>query len=148
LQRHSQAPVWAQNWPVRPVTIVVPTTAGSGLDTIARFLAQGLRERAGQPFIIENKAGAGGNIGAQYVARAAPDGYTAFFATHSTHCINPHVLKDSIDPVKDFQPVTTLVAIGLSNCRPAAGEVRTGRLRRWKRGRASSPRRATSSAAW
>jgi len=104
--------VCAQTWPAKPVTLVVGTTAGSGLDTIARFLAQGLRERTGQPFLIENKAGAAGNIGAQAVARAAPDGYTAIVATHSTHCINPHVLKGSIDPVKDFQPITTFAAIG------------------------------------
>ncbi len=103
---------WGQAWPSKPVTLVVGTTAGSGLDTIARFLAQGLREKTGQAFVIENKAGAAGNIGAQYVARAAPDGYTAIVATHSTHCINPHVLKGSIDPVREFQPITTFAAIG------------------------------------
>ncbi len=103
---------WSQSWPSRPVTLVVGTTAGSGLDTIARFLAQGLRERTGQPFIIDNRAGAAGNIGALAVAHAAPDGYTAIVATHSTHCINPHVLKGSIDPIRDFQPVTTFAAIG------------------------------------
>lgn len=103
----------AQSWPAKPVTLVVGTQAGAGLDTIARFLAQGLRERTGQAFVVENKPGAFGNIGAQAVARAAPDGYTAVMATHSTHCINPHMLKNpGIDPVRDFQPVTTFVAIG------------------------------------
>ena len=102
----------AQTWPAKPVTLVVGTSAGSGLDTIARYLAQGLRERTGQPFIVENKAGAAGNIGAQYVARAAPDGYTAVLGTISTHAVNPHVMRNvGIDPVNDFQPVTTIFFI-------------------------------------
>jgi len=103
----------AQTWPARPVTLVVGTSAGSGLDTIARFLSQELRERTGQPFLVENKPGAAGNIGAQYVARAAPDGYTAVVGTISTHAINPHLFRNTgIDPVKDFQPVTTFFYIG------------------------------------
>lgn len=103
----------AQTWPARPVTLVVGTSAGSGLDTIGRFLAQGLRERTGQAFVIENRAGAAGNIGAQSVARAAPDGYTAFVGTISTHAINPYMLRNvGIDPVRDFQPVTTIFFIG------------------------------------
>lgn len=107
------SPAHAQSWPAKPVTLVVGTQAGAGLDTIARYLAQGLRERTGQAFVVENKPGALGNIGAQAVARAAPDGYTAFMATHSTHCINPHLIKNlGIDPVRDFQPVTTFLAIG------------------------------------
>lgn len=102
----------AQNWPQKPVTVVVGTQAGAGLDTIARFLAERLRERTGQAFIIENKPGVQGNLGAQYVARAAPDGYTAFVGTISTHAINPYVLRNiGIDPVKDFQPVTTIFFI-------------------------------------
>ena len=65
----------AQTWPAKPVTIIVGTTAGSGMDSIARFVARELRERTGQHFVVENNPGAAGNIGAQAVARAAPDGY-------------------------------------------------------------------------
>jgi tripartite-type tricarboxylate transporter receptor subunit TctC len=113
------AGVWApaspgQVWPAKPVTVVVPTTAGSGLDVIARFLADGLRARTGQPFVVENRAGANAAIGAQVVARAAPDGYTVLVGNASTHAINPYFVKNlGYDPVKDFQPVTTMFAIGL-----------------------------------
>ena len=104
----------AQNWPVKPVTVVVPTTAGSGMDVIVRFLADGLKNRTGQPFVVENRAGADASIGSQAVARAAPDGYTVLVGAASTHGINPYFYKNlGYDPVKDFQPVTTLWAIGL-----------------------------------
>ena len=75
------APALAQAWPSRPVTMVVPFTAGTTSDVIARSLAQELHQKLGQPFIIENKGGAGGNIGAMNVARANADGYTILFAT-------------------------------------------------------------------
>jgi tripartite-type tricarboxylate transporter receptor subunit TctC len=105
---------FGQAWPAKPVTIVVPTTAGSGLDIIARFLGDGLRSRTGQPFIVENRAGANAAIGAQHVARSAPDGYTVLVGTASSHAINPFTIKNlGYDPVKDFQPVTTIFAIGL-----------------------------------
>ncbi len=108
------APAYAQNWPAKPVTVVVPTTAGSGMDVIVRFLADGLKNRLGQPFVVENRAGADASIGAQSVARAAPDGYTVLVGAASTHGINPYFYKNlGYDPVKDFQPVTTLWAIGL-----------------------------------
>ena len=104
----------AQVWPVKPVTVVVATTPGSGLDVITRFLNEGLHERLGQPFIVENRAGANGAIGAQAVARAAPDGYTLLVGTASSHGINPYFIKGlGYDPVKDFQPITTIFAIGL-----------------------------------
>ena len=104
----------AQAWPTKPVTVVVPTTAGSGLDVIARFLNDGLRERLGQPFIVENRAGANTAIGTQAVVRAAPDGYTLLVGTASSHGINPYFIKGlGYDPVKDFQPITTIFAIGL-----------------------------------
>ena len=103
----------AQSWPVKPVTVVVPTTAGSGLDVIARFLNEGLSERLGQPFIVENRAGANAAIGAQAVARAAPDGNTLLVGTASSHGINPHMFKSlGFDPINDFQPVTTLLTLG------------------------------------
>jgi tripartite-type tricarboxylate transporter receptor subunit TctC len=72
---------WAQAWPTRPVTIILPFAAGGGTDLLARGLAQDLSERFGQQFVVDNRAGAGGNIGAAAVAKAAPDGYTILFGT-------------------------------------------------------------------
>ena len=97
-------------WPAKTVIMVVGYPPGSGIDNVARFLAEGLRERTGQAFIIENKPGAVGNIAAQTVARAAPDGYTVLFTPNSSHGINSHMFKKlGFDPIRDFQPVTTLL---------------------------------------
>src|ERR671932_228235 len=74
-------PVAAQDYPTRPVTVVVPTGAGGAMDTVARLLAPQLEQRFGKPFIIENRPGAGTNIGATAVARSAPDGQTLLMAT-------------------------------------------------------------------
>ena len=79
----------AQNYPSRPVTIVAPFPAGGPLDTIARIIAEPMREALGQPVLIENVAGAGGNIGTLRVARAEPDGYTVGIGQWSTHVVNP-----------------------------------------------------------
>ena len=107
------APALAQTWPAKPVTMVVGYPPGSGIDNVARFLAEGLRERTGQPWIVENKPGAVGNLAAQAVARAAPDGYTVLFTPNSSHGINPHMFKKpGFDPIKDFQPVTTILTLG------------------------------------
>jgi tripartite-type tricarboxylate transporter receptor subunit TctC len=87
--------------------------AGSGIDTVARFLAEGLRSRTGQAFLVENRPGAAGNIAAAAVARAAPDGNTILFTPNSTHGINPSLYKTlGFDPVKDFAPVTTVLSLG------------------------------------
>lgn len=105
-------PVAAQ-WPSRPVTVVVGFPAGAGIDIFARFLADGLRERTGQPFIVENRPGAAANIAAQTVARAKPDGYTVLYTANATHAANIHLFKDiGFDPVKDFEPVTTFLENG------------------------------------
>jgi tripartite-type tricarboxylate transporter receptor subunit TctC len=97
----------ADAWPSRPITYVVPFTPGGSTDVIARTVGQKLSEALGQPVIIENKPGAAGAIGASYVAKAKPDGYTLFGGTISTHAINASLYKDlPYDPVKDFQPIT------------------------------------------
>lgn len=100
-------PAVAQTWPAKPVTMVVGSLAGSGPDAIVRFLAERLRERTGQPFVVENRAGGFGMVGAQAVARAPADGYTVLFAPVSI-AVNIHLFKNAgYDPVKDFAPVTT-----------------------------------------
>jgi len=99
----------AQQYPNKPITIVVPFTAGSGTDQQARNMAQALSTEYKVPVIVENKAGASGFIAAQYVAKAAPDGYTMLMTTNTTHAANEHLFKKlPYDPVKDFTPVTLL----------------------------------------
>jgi tripartite-type tricarboxylate transporter receptor subunit TctC len=96
-------------WPERPLRLVVPFPAGSSTDIIARIVAQKLSHRLGQQIVIENRAGASGNIGADAVAKAAPDGYTIGTATASTHAVaarlNPNL---PYDPIKDFAPVAMI----------------------------------------
>lgn len=99
-------PAHAQTWPSRPVTMVVPFTAGTTSDVIARSLAQELHQKLGQPFIIENKGGAGGNIGATNVARANADGYTILFATTGQAATNQLMYKKmDYSPQRDFASV-------------------------------------------
>lgn len=99
-------PAYAQAWPSRPVTMVVPFTAGTTSDVIARSLAQELGAKLGQTFVIENKGGAGGNLGAAFVARAQPDGYTILFATTGQAATNQLMYKSmDFDPQRDFAPV-------------------------------------------
>ncbi len=99
-------------WPNRPVRIVVPFAAGGTTDILARALAPELQKALGQPFLVENKPGAGGNTGAADVARAAPDGYTLLMGTVGTHAINAALYsKLPFDPVKDFVPVTLVAAV-------------------------------------
>jgi len=99
-------PACAQTWPQRPVTFIVSQSAGASPDVMARLIANKLSVTLGQSVIIENKPGAGNVIGAQAAARAAPDGYTFFFATSAALVTNPYMLKNlSYDPVKDFTPV-------------------------------------------
>src|SRR6266852_4126149 len=96
----------AQDYPARPVTIVVPTGPGGGMEMVARLLAPKLEQRLGKPFVIENRPGAGTNIGATAVARSAPDGHTLLMATSSTMAINASVYKSlPFDPMKDLMQV-------------------------------------------
>jgi tripartite-type tricarboxylate transporter receptor subunit TctC len=93
-------------WPDKPVRMVVPFAAGGGTDALARLLAARLSDDLGQQFIVENRVGAGGTIGAEYVARAAPDGYTALFVSASyAASSNPALYRTPYDPVKGITPI-------------------------------------------
>ena len=96
-------------WPERPIRLIVPFTAGSSSDTIARIVAQKLGERLGQQIVVENRVGAATIIGTEAVARAAPDGYTLGLANTTTHAASA-ALNASLpfDPVKDFAPVAMI----------------------------------------
>jgi tripartite-type tricarboxylate transporter receptor subunit TctC len=98
----------AQPYPLRPVTIVVPFAAGGPTDVIARTIAQHMRASLGQSVVVENVAGANGNIGVNRVARAAADGYTLSIGHWSTHVVNGAVYALSHDVVKDFEPVALI----------------------------------------
>jgi tripartite-type tricarboxylate transporter receptor subunit TctC len=95
-------------WPTRPVKIVVPYPPGGVNDTVARVLADRLRPLFGQPVIVDNRAGAGGTIGMEYVAKAE-DGHTVAFAATSPLTLNPHIMKVPYDPLKDFAPVGSVM---------------------------------------
>ena len=105
----SAVPALAQDFPSRPIRLVVPFAPGGVSDIVARAYAQGLEKALGQGVVVENRAGASGNIGTEMVARAAPDGYTLLLAFDGTIAINPHVYaKTGFDPVKDFAPITKI----------------------------------------
>jgi tripartite-type tricarboxylate transporter receptor subunit TctC len=105
---HAQEPAWPQ----KQVTIVVPFGAGGTTDVFARIVAEHLQAKYGQPFIIENRPGAGGNVGTAAVAKAAPDGHTLLVGTVSTHAINPFLYKNlSYDTERDFQPVSGIATL-------------------------------------
>src|SRR5436309_11658642 len=94
------------SYPSKAIRLVVSFAAGGPTDTVARIMGARMAELLAQPFVVENRAGAGGNIGADVVAKAPPDGYTLLMATVSTHAINPGLYKKmSYDPVRDFTPV-------------------------------------------
>lgn len=108
------APAVAQGdaFPTKPLRFVVPYPPGGPLDSMARLLAEKVRESLGQPIIVENRSGAGGNIGADLVAKAAPDGYTLVMGAVATHAINPWLFANlPYDPVKDFAPVTIVASV-------------------------------------
>jgi tripartite-type tricarboxylate transporter receptor subunit TctC len=102
------APAWAQTYPTKPVRVLIATSAGSNPDTIMRIVANGFTHAWHQQVIVDNRAGAGGNIGAELAARAPADGYTLFLA-HTNHSINATLYRKlSYDIVKDFSPVSLL----------------------------------------
>ena len=99
----------AQSFPSKPITIIVPFAAGSGTDQQARAFAQAITAEYKVPVVVDDKAGASGFIASQYVAKAAPDGYTVLMTTNTTHAANEHLFKKlPYDPVKDFTPVALL----------------------------------------
>ena len=99
------------SWPDRPIRLIVPFPAGSSTDTVARILGQKLGARLGQQIVVENRVGASGNLGADAVAKAAPDGYTMGIATASTHTVAPNLSPNlPYDPIKDFQPIALIGA--------------------------------------
>ena len=106
---------WAAAYPDRPIKLILPFPAGSATDGTARAIAEDLRKSLGQPVIIENQAGADGNIAAMNVKRAAPDGYTLLMSTNSAHAVNKTLYSNlAFDPEKDFEPVAGLIRIPLT----------------------------------
>lgn len=102
--------VLADDFPSRTIKIVVPAAAGGPTHITAQMLAEKMQASLGQPVIVEPKPGAGNNLGAEFVARSAPDGYTLLFATTGTHAINQTLFKKlPFDPIKDFEPVSLVV---------------------------------------
>ena len=99
----------AQDYPSKEIHLYVGFPAGTGADTLVRYIANKLRAKAGRPIIVENKVGMGGAIAAEAVARAKPDGYTLLLTGTNTHAIAPFMFKNlAYDPVKDFTPITTI----------------------------------------
>jgi len=100
----------AQDWPAKPIRFIVPYPPGGGTDVIARIVQPQLQEALGQTIVVENRGGAGGAVGTEVAARAAPDGYTFLF-TLSSHTINPLLYKLNYDVERDFAPVTLVVSV-------------------------------------
>ena len=99
----------AQNFPAKPITTVVGFEPGGGTDTVARIVARPLGEILGQQIVVENRAGAGGNIAVDYVAKSAPDGYTLVLANVGAIAVNPHIMKTTYDPLRDLTPISMAV---------------------------------------
>lgn len=102
----------AADYPTRPITMIVPFPAGGSTDLVARLVAQKMSESLGQTIVVENRGGAGGNIGSAAAAKAAPDGYTILMGTVATHALNSALYrKMPYDPVADFSPISLLVIV-------------------------------------
>ncbi|WP_326538907.1 tripartite tricarboxylate transporter substrate binding protein [Pseudorhodoferax sp.] len=105
-------PATAQAYPTKPITMIVPFSAGGTTDILARIVGQALSTELGQSVVIDNRAGAGGNIGGQLAARAPADGYTLFMGTVGTHAINEALYKKMpFDPIKDFAPLSRVANV-------------------------------------
>ena len=102
----------ADTYPSKPIKIVVPFAAGGTTDLLARAVGAELQKSMGQSVIVDNRPGAGGNVGADVVAKSTPDGYTLLMGTVGTHAINQSLYpKMPFDPIKDFAPVTLVAAV-------------------------------------
>src|SRR5262245_13862782 len=107
----TSAPVFAQSYPTRPVKVVVPFAAGGPLDLVGRAVFERLSASLKQPFVLENRTGAGGNIGTDAVAKAAPDGYTLLFVLSGTLTANPAIYRKlPFNVEKDLRPISLLAA--------------------------------------
>ena len=105
----------AQRYPTRPVRWIVPFAPSGPTDIMSRAVAEKLSQRLGQPFVVDNRAGAGGNIGAEVVSKSAPDGYTLMIGHVGTHAINSALYpKLAFDPVRDFTPITLIATLPLA----------------------------------
>jgi len=99
----------AQSWPTKPIRLIVPYAVGQGTDIAARYVADEIAKELKQPFVIDNRPGAGGNIGTQAAARSAPDGYTITIGTNATHAANSFLFANpGFDPQADFEPIAML----------------------------------------
>lgn len=104
--------VWAQDYPTKPITLVVPFVAGGTTDILGRIIAEGLGKKLGQTVIVDNRGGAGGNIGAGVVAKAAPDGYTLLMGYNGTNAINPSLYRQlTWDPLRSFDPISLVARV-------------------------------------
>src|SRR6058998_1504675 len=104
----ANSPAWAEDYPTRPIKVLVGYAPGGPADTIARLVGQSLSERLGQPFVVENRTGAGGNIGTESVVRAMPDGYTLLLASLS-NAVNATLYKKlNFDFIRDIGPVASI----------------------------------------
>jgi tripartite-type tricarboxylate transporter receptor subunit TctC len=114
-------------YPTRPVRFIAPFPAGGSVDLVSRVIANSLSQRLGQQFVVENKSGASGNIGADLVAKAPPDGYTIGLVTISSHGINPSLYTQlPFDPVRDFTPITLLCTLpNVMVITPKLAEIKT-----------------------
>src|SRR3954465_15831153 len=101
----------AQNYPSKPVRVVIPYPPGSTPDIVGRTLSERLQKALGQPFVVDNRTGAGGNIGPEAVAKAAPDGYTLLVSINGPIAVNKHLYKNlPYDPDKELQPISLLAS--------------------------------------
>src|SRR5262249_20357931 len=99
-------PAQAQDWPQRPVRIIVPFAAGGSSDIAGRIVAQRLGDAFGQQFVVENRPGASGVLAAETVARAPADGYTLLMGSTAQIAVMPQMMKTAYDPIKDFAPIS------------------------------------------
>jgi tripartite-type tricarboxylate transporter receptor subunit TctC len=102
----------AQAWPSQPLHVVVPGPAGNALDALARLMCAAMAQSMKASFVVDNKPGASGHIGGEFVARAKPDGYTLVFGSSTTHVVSPHILTEiKYKPVEDFEPISLVAKL-------------------------------------